>query len=324
MLVLDRSGTIRHANAAAQDAFGASPPACRCGCASARRWLQDLFQYVLGGTRRDGAVELVEKVAVRARLPRDAGARRRGADELCARLPRPERVAAHRAHARRLHRQCQPRAAHAACSVSGFIETLRGRAGTDAAARERFLQIMQNQTARMARLIDDLLSLSRLEMKPLGLARDSIQLPSLLDEVADSLGHLAAEVGRRIRTGTTRPTCRRCAAAETSLSRCSRTSSRTPAIRSVGRARPAIGAAHDRRGRRERHGFRPRHPREHLPGYDERFYSVMSIRAVPRRGTGLGLSIVKHIVTRHDARLSIASEPEKARVFTVHFALPAD
>ena len=51
-------------------------------------------------------------------------------------------------------------------SISGFVETLRGPARNDAAARDKFLQIMQNQTARMARLIDDLLSLSRLEMKP--------------------------------------------------------------------------------------------------------------------------------------------------------------
>ena len=51
-------------------------------------------------------------------------------------------------------------------SIAGFIETLRGPAKNDAGARENFLQIMQNQTGRMARLIDDLLSLSRLEMKP--------------------------------------------------------------------------------------------------------------------------------------------------------------
>src|SRR5690606_36604847 len=51
-------------------------------------------------------------------------------------------------------------------SISGFVETLRGPARNDVAARDHFLQIMQNQTARMARLIDDLLSLSRLEMKP--------------------------------------------------------------------------------------------------------------------------------------------------------------
>ena len=51
-------------------------------------------------------------------------------------------------------------------SIAGFIETLRGPARKDPAAQEQFLQIMQNQTGRMARLIDDLLSLSRLEMRP--------------------------------------------------------------------------------------------------------------------------------------------------------------
>ena len=51
-------------------------------------------------------------------------------------------------------------------SMTGFIETLKGPARNDAAAREKFLGIMQQQAERMARLIDDLLSLSRLEMRP--------------------------------------------------------------------------------------------------------------------------------------------------------------
>src|SRR5206468_6743230 len=49
-------------------------------------------------------------------------------------------------------------------ALSGFIETLRGQARDDPAARERFLEIMQAQATRMARLIDDLLSLSRIEL----------------------------------------------------------------------------------------------------------------------------------------------------------------
>ena len=80
-------------------------------------------------------------------------------------------------------------------SISGFIETLRGPARNDPAAREQFLQIMQNQTGRMARLIDDLLSLSRLEMKPLSDAGHRGRSAPDLDSVIDSLGPLARENG---------------------------------------------------------------------------------------------------------------------------------
>ena len=78
-------------------------------------------------------------------------------------------------------------------SISGFIETLRGPARNDPAAREQFLQIMHNQTGRMARLIDDLLSLSRLEMKPYLKPGTEVDLRQTLDSVIDSLGPLARE-----------------------------------------------------------------------------------------------------------------------------------
>ena len=50
-------------------------------------------------------------------------------------------------------------------SIQGFVETLQGPARNDPIARERFLGIMRDQARRMARLIDDLLSLSRIEMR---------------------------------------------------------------------------------------------------------------------------------------------------------------
>src|SRR5690606_24775350 len=80
-------------------------------------------------------------------------------------------------------------------SISGFVETLRGPARNDASARDQFLQIMQNQTQRMARLIDDLLSLSRLEMKPYLPPDATVDVRQIVQNVIDSLSPLAAESG---------------------------------------------------------------------------------------------------------------------------------
>ena len=80
-------------------------------------------------------------------------------------------------------------------SITGFVEALRGPARNDAAARESFLKIMQEQTGRMARLIDDLLSLSRLEMKPFLPAGIEVDIRETIDSVIDSLGPLAREAG---------------------------------------------------------------------------------------------------------------------------------
>ena len=80
-------------------------------------------------------------------------------------------------------------------SIAGFVETLRGPARDDAAARDNFLKIMQEQTGRMARLIDDLLSLSRLEMKPFLPPGTEVDLRQTVESVIDSLGPMAREAG---------------------------------------------------------------------------------------------------------------------------------
>ena len=81
-------------------------------------------------------------------------------------------------------------------ALSGFIETLQGPARDDAAARERFLGIMQAQATRMARLIDDLLSLSRIELQraSCGRTRRSIWSP-IVRQVVDGLQTLARDRG---------------------------------------------------------------------------------------------------------------------------------
>ncbi|WP_456256869.1 histidine kinase dimerization/phospho-acceptor domain-containing protein, partial [Campylobacter jejuni] len=80
-------------------------------------------------------------------------------------------------------------------SISGFIETLRGPARNDAKARTHFLEIMEAQTGRMARLIDDLLSLSRLEMKTYSRPAGTVDVAAILGSVVDALKPLAGELG---------------------------------------------------------------------------------------------------------------------------------
>src|SRR5258708_16104368 len=86
-------------------------------------------------------------------------------------------------------------------ALSGFIDTLQGAAKDDAKARERFLGIMRTQATRMARLIDDLLSLSRIELSAHVRPNDPVDLTPLLRQVVDGLEPLARERGVGVSVG---------------------------------------------------------------------------------------------------------------------------
>ncbi len=84
-------------------------------------------------------------------------------------------------------------------SLLGFIETLQGAARHDEAARERFLPIMAKQGERMARLIDNLMSLSRVEMRAHLKPRDVVALSELVRHACDALEPMAAEAGIEVK-----------------------------------------------------------------------------------------------------------------------------
>jgi two-component system phosphate regulon sensor histidine kinase PhoR len=205
-------------------------------------------------------------------------------------------------------------------SVSGFLETLRGPARNDPEARDRFLQIMQGQTARMARLIDDLLSLSRLEMKPTLVEGAEVDLSALLDGVVSSLKPLAADNGVVIENNLSG---RRLAARgdrdELIQIFVNLLENACKYGRSGGRvtvsadepAAPGEVAVTVR-------DFGPGIADEHIPRVTERFYRVDVETSRSQKGTGLGLAIVKHILTRHRGRLTIASKLGEGSAFTVH------
>ncbi len=200
-------------------------------------------------------------------------------------------------------------------SLLGFIETLRGPAADDPPAQQRFLAIMAEQAGRMNRLIDDLLSLARIELTEhqppagqvdlralaaqtaasfeprlaggaarldLDLADDLAPVPGDADQLAQVLHNLldnALKYGRP--DGTVRLVLGVAPRGD-----------RWPARNGV------LLAVADEGG-----GI----PRAHVPRLTERFYRVDAGRSRAGGGTGLGLAIVKHIVNRHRGQLAIDS-----------------
>ncbi|MBV9734386.1 MAG: two-component sensor histidine kinase [Acidisphaera sp.] len=210
----------------------------------------------------------------------------------------------------------------------GFIDTLRGPAADDPPAQQRFLAIMAEQAGRMNRLIDDLLSLSRIELTEHLPPADRVDLPALIARVAAGFEPRLAQ--RRMSLQLT------LAAA-------------TPALpgdadqlaqvvqnlldnavkyaREKGTVRISAGPAGEGRWP-GRAGVTlsvaddgPGIPRTHLPRLTERFYRVDQGRSRAAGGTGLGLAIVKHIVNRHRGQLVIESEEGKGASFTVWLPL---
>jgi len=216
-------------------------------------------------------------------------------------------------------------------AVSGFIDTLRGHAKDDAAAREKFLGIMSDEASRMRRLINDLLSLTRIELNEHVPPSGVVDVVSIVRDAAAALAPLAeadnvkiavesadgipAVVGERdeliqlfqnliqnaIKYGKSGGhVCVMVGGAPVSV---------------PGRHGPpslvSIAIKDDGEGI----------PREAIPRLTERFYRVDVKRSRERGGTGLGLAIVKHIVNRHQGRLTIESQPGEGSTFTV--LLPA-
>lgn len=229
-------------------------------------------------------------------------------------------------------------------SLSGFIETLRGHARDDREAQDRFLGIMQNQADRMGRLIDDLLSLSRIELNEHVAPQGRTDLALAAADVVDALGLQAARRGVRIEAdlppaGESILCGDRDQLVQVIQNLTDNALKYTPdgeALRlivrgGVGRDEamaPVLGdaarltlvnpdAAHDRFAMFRVQDRGPGLDREHLPRLAERFYRVEGQKSGERPGTGLGLSIVKHIVNRHQGVLAVESAPGRGTVFTV-------
>ncbi len=218
-------------------------------------------------------------------------------------------------------------------TLVGFIETLRGPAREDEGAREKFLSIMAEQGGRMTRLVEDLLSLSRIEMNEHSPPTETVAVAALLKSAAEPLEPRAKARGMRITIDASPglppvagdsdeliqvfqnllDNAIKYGAEGTPIEVVARPSNRILTGTRPGERQPAVAVAVRDHGQ----GI----TRDHLPRLTERFYRVDAARSRALGGTGLGLAIVKHIISHHRGSFEIESEPGQGSVFTVH--LPA-
>ena len=198
-------------------------------------------------------------------------------------------------------------------SPIGFIDTPLGPDAKDAEARERFLTIMRQQATRMSKLIDDLLSLSRIEMRQHVRPTATVDLAVLLREVADGLLGRAAEEAVTISV-TTPETPANIAGDRDELYEAFENLIDN-AIKyggSGGKVELELVAVSNRPGYAFAvsivdHGVGI--AAVHVPRLTERFYRVDAESSRKKKGTGLGLAIVKHILNRHRGLMTIRSQP---------------
>jgi two-component system phosphate regulon sensor histidine kinase PhoR len=206
-------------------------------------------------------------------------------------------------------------------SLSGFIDTLRGHAKDDEAARTRFLDIMAEQAGRMRRLIENLLSLSRIELREHVRPDTAVDFAVIVRDVVDALAPLAADQGVEmvIQTPAALPHVRgdRDELAQVVQNLVDNALRYAGAGKRIEISLAADMQSHHPMVRLSVRDFGGGIAREHLPRLTERFYRVESSLPQAKGGTGLGLAIVKHIVSRHQGTLHIESEAEKGSVFSV-------
>jgi len=214
-------------------------------------------------------------------------------------------------------------------ALLGFIETLQGSAREDTKARERFLSIMQEQARRMARLIDDLLSLSRIELNAHRRPDTPVDLVPIVRQVVEGLETLARDRGVTVNIDASNALT--VLGDHDELVRIFENlvenalkygAAGTRVDIKIGLATSADGVGEAQVSVRD---YGPGIAPEHLPRLTERFYRVDVSESRAQGGTGLGLALVKHILARHRGRLTIDSAPGAGATFTIHLptAVPA-
>jgi two-component system, OmpR family, phosphate regulon sensor histidine kinase PhoR len=212
-------------------------------------------------------------------------------------------------------------------ALSGFIETLQGSARDDAKARERFLPIMQEQARRMARLIDDLLSLSRIELNAHRRPDTPVDLVPIVRQVADGLQTLARDRGVTVQVDAANAV--RVPGDRDELVRVFENLVENALKYGASGKRVDIGLSEgespegEQEARISVRDYGPGIAPEHVPRLTERFYRVDVRESRAQGGTGLGLALVKHILNRHHGRLLIESIPGAGATFTVYLPLVA-
>jgi two-component system, OmpR family, phosphate regulon sensor histidine kinase PhoR len=209
-------------------------------------------------------------------------------------------------------------------SLLGFVETLRGPARDDPDAQEKFLAIMHDQAERMSRLIEDLLSLSRIEMDEHTRPRGTVDLGQMLGNVKDMLSMKASARGMRIALDIPRPLATLPGDSDQLTQVFQNLIDNALKYGRDGTAVEVGVALRDNEVAITVTDHGEGIPAEHLPRLTERFYRVDAARSRQLGGTGLGLAIVKHIVNRHRGHLSVDSRIGEGSRFTVTLPTTAD
>jgi len=329
-IALDGAGQIVHANRRAEELFGSRRHGGHLASMSRDPELLAAVDEALA-THEGCAVELQTRVPVERRLlamvaALDTSASRDGGPVLLISfrdLTEQDRLARMRADfvANASHELRTPLA-----SLRGFVETLQGAAKDDAQARERFLKVMSEQAERMSRLVDDLLSLSRVEMREHLPLVERVDLNDALARVIQALQPLAAKTDTTIAFQELQgPAVIRGDRDEIVQVFQNLIQNAVKYGRSGGRidvrvAREAAAAGRPPRLLASVKDDGPGIAPQHLPRLTERFYRVSVAASRAKGGTGLGLAIVKHILNRHRGELIVTSTVGQGSTFTV--ALP--
>lgn len=207
-------------------------------------------------------------------------------------------------------------------SIKGFVETLEGGAINDEQNAMRFLSIIRKHTDRLGKIIDDLLSLSDLELRKDSIEKGEVDLKSLVDEVVMGFGHALATKRQNLivhsQQGDFRIKADRDRIEQVFVNLLDNAIKYT---KEGGHIAVSLSPGED--GVTvvvEDNGIGI--PREHLDRVFERFYRVDKARSRQLGGTGLGLAIAKHIILLHNGKISIESEP--GRGTKVFVALPRE
>jgi two-component system phosphate regulon sensor histidine kinase PhoR len=330
LLVLGADRAVKRANAAARAAFGADMPAV-LRHPDLRAAIERAF------TRRDTQST---QLALPVPVPREVAATVIFMDPPLADGGQAIVVLSDRSRDRAVERMRADFVANAShelrtplASLIGFIETLQGPAQDDPPAQARFLAIMAEQAERMNRLIDDLLSLSRIELTEHQPPAERVELGSLVERIAagfeprvamrgisldlvlaDNLPAIPADADQMAQVLTNLIDNAVKYGREDGFVRVG-VSQAQPGGRWPTRPGLVLSVADNGRGI----------AREHVPRLTERFYRVDKGRsrnaAGSPGGTGLGLAIVKHIVNRHRGQFVIESEEGRGSTFSVWLPL---
>lgn len=205
-------------------------------------------------------------------------------------------------------------------SLLGYLETMKGPAKSDAKARARFLDIMLEQAERMSRLVNDLLSLSRIEMKSHLRPADRVNLSEVMGTVINALQPLVEQLEVSIDFNPGKPIYVKGDRDELVQVFENIIENACKYGQDGGKVEVALVPDNEDEPTQVSVSVRDYGPGiaiEHQHRITERFYRVDVARSREKQGTGLGLAIVKHILQRHGTRLQISSKPGEGAEFRV-------